>query len=99
MCETSWGPPELKLSVVSQDMDDVARVRQRTQQAWRWLRKLEAGMKPKDWGEFLPWLYDSENRSVFLECESGALGRPRVMTEHPPEARLADVILLFSQRK
>jgi hypothetical protein len=100
-CAKQVGDPELKLSVVSQDMNDVARIRQRSEQAWRWLRKIEAGMKPKDWGEFLPWLDDSENRSVFLECESGAMGRPMVVAEQPPppEARVAEMILLFSHRK
>lgn len=79
-------------------MDDVAGLKERTEQSWRWLGKLEAGMKPEDWGEFLPWLYVSENRTVFLECERETFGRPTAVTDHPLEARLADVIPLFAQR-
>src|SRR5258708_40112293 len=91
-----WPALELRLPLVCQTMTDVARVEERTEQAFCWLRKIKADrdMRPRDWGEFIHWFVnDAENRSVFLRVHEDLEGGPIVLgTDDPLHPRLAGVI-------
>jgi hypothetical protein len=104
VCERCCGAVDLPHSFVLQYMEDVVRLRKRTEEALLWLSKIKAGMKPKEWGDFNAWFVgDSKNQSVFLKLheqeKTGPLVYPPVVPDDPLHARIADVITLFLQRK
>ena len=96
---------DLLLPFVYQNMADVTRLQERTEQAVRWLRKIQSQMRPRDWGEFIHWIVnDAENRSVFLQVhedrEDGPpIVRPLVGTDDPVHPQLAGVILYFPKAR